>query len=108
MLRESLSQRCDSRGTLELEITALQDEDVFLPPTLSRSTCSRKEVKLEFGSSGSITFESSEARIDVNDGQAVELNRAKGRFGSSGWTRTSNPPVNSLTWVFGLVGSSVV
>jgi hypothetical protein len=26
----------------------------------------------------------------------------------AGWARTSNPPVNSLTWVFGLVGSSVV
>jgi hypothetical protein len=26
----------------------------------------------------------------------------------AGWTRTSNPPVNSLTWVSGLVGSSVV
>jgi hypothetical protein len=23
------------------------------------------------------------------------------KSGSSGWTRTSNPPVNSLTWVFG-------
>ena len=28
------------------------------------------------------------------------------KSGSSGWTRTSNPPVNSLTQVFGLVGSS--
>jgi len=30
---------------------------------------------------------------------------AKG-FGSSGWTRTSNPPANSVTWVVGLGGSS--
>jgi integrase len=29
-------------------------------------------------------------------------------FGSSGWTRTSNPPVNSLTLVGYLVGSSVL
>jgi hypothetical protein len=28
--------------------------------------------------------------------------------GSSGWTRTNNPPVNSLTSVFGSVGSSWV
>src|SRR5215470_4021207 len=27
------------------------------------------------------------------------------KIGSSGWTRTSNPPVNSLTQVFGLAGS---
>jgi integrase len=39
--------------------------------------------------------------------------RAKGtripkKNGSSGWTRTSNPPVNSLMQVFGLVSSSCV
>jgi hypothetical protein len=39
--------------------------------------------------------------------------RAKGtripkKNGSSGWTRTSNPPVNSLMPVFGLAGSSCV
>ena len=28
--------------------------------------------------------------------------------GSSGWIRTSNPPVNRLTQVFGLAGSSCV
>ena len=33
------------------------------------------------------------------------LRFAKGN-GSSGWIRTSNPPVNSVTQVFGLAGSS--
>jgi hypothetical protein len=34
--------------------------------------------------------------------QTIDLKK----IGSSGWIRTSNPPVNSVTQVIGLAGSS--
>ena len=37
-----------------------------------------------------------------------EIRKNSKGFGSSGWTRTSNPPVNSLVQVVGLVGFSMV
>ena len=45
------------------------------------------------------------ATRDQRPAKVVEFPKG---IGSSGWTRTSNPPVNRLTWVLYLVGSSVV
>jgi hypothetical protein len=40
------------------------------------------------------------------DDMKKEIRKTSKGFGSSGWTRTSNPPVNSVTQVVGLGGSS--
>ena len=45
----------------------------------------------------------STSQLDDSKGRVLEFVR---KVGSSGWIRTSNPPVNSVTQVVGLAGSS--
>jgi|SRR5687768_15589690 len=55
-----------------------------------------------------VVNERSEFTIDPEDGPSSKFACVLELIGSSGWTRTSNPPVNRLMQVFGLVGSSLV
>ena len=49
-----------------------------------------------------------DGRINFAEHRRAKVVEFPKGIGSSGWTRTSNPPVNRLTWVLYLVGSSAV
>jgi hypothetical protein len=52
------------------------------------------------------THEMGSKKGNVKERRKVRWPQIVEKIGSSGWIRTSNPPVNSVTQVFGLAGSS--
>jgi hypothetical protein len=84
---------------------ALDEAAAVLEPTFEFKKADAAQTSSDSGATDETPTSQGTSQSDDLPSDIAEIFKESG---SSGWTRTSNPPVNSLTPVQHLVGSSVV